>query len=231
VWDAADLSQYLGPWRFRQEIREEDDEVGVATGLAWTPTGGDVLFIETSCVPGRGQLILTGQLGDVMQESAKAALTYARSRAAELGLPPDFHEKCDIHVHVPAGAIPKDGPSAGVTMATSIVSSLAKLPVHKEIGMTGEITLRGKVLPIGGLKEKVLAAHRAGLETIIFPRENEKDLEEIPEQIRRELNFVPVGHIDDVLNLALWHQKRAEKVHLEVSSSQSESAPRAAHEG
>ena len=212
-----DVPSYLGPWRFRQEIRDEDDEVGVATGLAWTPTGGEVLFVETSCVPGRGQLTLTGQLGEVMQESAKAALTYARSRAEHLGLPPNFHEKCDIHVHVPAGAIPKDGPSAGITLATSIISSLCRQPVHKEVGMTGEITLRGKVLPIGGLKEKVLAAHRAGLETILFPKENEKDLEEIPAQVRQELKMIPVDHMDQVLNLALWREKRPEKVHLQVT--------------
>ena len=220
VVSAADVAQYLGPWRFRQEIRDEDDEVGVATGLAWTPTGGDVLFIETSCVPGRGQLTLTGHLGDVMQESARAALTYARSRAEHLGLPADFHEKCDIHIHVPAGAIPKDGPSAGITMAVSIISALAKLPVHKEVGMTGEITLRGKVLPIGGLKEKVLAAHRARLETVVIPKDNLKDLEEIPAQIRQEVKIVPVENVDEVLNVALWREKRKEKVRLEVSSSE-----------
>ncbi len=216
VVEAAHLSQYLGPWRFRQEIRDEDDEVGVATGLAWTPTGGDVLFIETSCVPGRGRLTLTGSLGEVMQESAKAALTYARSRAEQLGLPTDFHEKCDIHVHVPAGAIPKDGPSAGVTMTVSIISALAKLPVHKEVGMTGEVTLRGKVLPIGGLKEKVLAAHRAGLEIVLIPQENEKDVEEIPSQIRQDLKIIPVRHVDEVLNIALWRERRPETVRLEV---------------
>jgi ATP-dependent Lon protease len=216
--EGKDVGQYLGPWRFRQEIRDEDDEVGVATGLAWTPTGGDVLFIETSSVPGRGHLTLTGHLGEVMQESAKAAVTYARSRAQQLGLATDFHEKSDLHVHVPAGAIPKDGPSAGITMAVSIVSALAKIPVHKEVGMTGEITLRGKVLPIGGLKEKVLAAHRAGLEIILFPKENEKDLEEIPEQVRKELRMIPVEHVDQVLNHALWREKRPEKVQLEVNA-------------
>ncbi len=224
----ADIAGYLGPWRFRQEIRDEDDEVGIATGLAWTPVGGEVLFVETSCTPGRGQLLLTGKLGDVMQESAKAALTYARSRAEHLGLPVDFHEKCDIHVHVPAGAIPKDGPSAGITIATSIISSLCKLPVHREVGMTGEITLRGKVLPIGGLKEKVLAAHRAGLQTVLYPQENEKDLEEIPAQVRQEVKLVPVSHMDQVLNVALWREKRQEKVQLEVA--QNENLPQAAQQ-
>ncbi|MHB1007369.1 MAG: endopeptidase La [Chloroflexota bacterium] len=218
--DAGELGPYLGPWRFRQEIRDEDDEIGVATGLAWTPTGGDVLFIETACVPGRGQLTLTGHLGDVMQESAKAALTYARSRAEHLGLSPNFHEKCDLHIHVPAGAIPKDGPSAGITMAVSIVSALAKRRVHKEVGMTGEITLRGKVLPIGGLKEKVLAAHRAGLEIILFPKENEKDLEEIPVQVRRELKMIPVEHVDQVLAHALWPEQRPEPVQIHVGTAQ-----------
>jgi ATP-dependent Lon protease len=226
---AADVARYLGPWRFRQEIRDEDDEVGVATGLAWTPTGGEVLFIETSCVPGRGNLILTGHLGDVMQESAKAALTYARSRSEALGLAPNFQEKCDIHVHIPAGAIPKDGPSAGITLATSIISALCKFPVHKEVGMTGELTLRGKVLPIGGLKEKVLAAHRAGMETVIIPSENEKDLEEIPAQIKHELKIIPVDHMDQVLNIALWREKRPEKVELKVASAGT--AAQAAQEG
>lgn len=218
VVDSKDLSQYLGPWRFRQEIRDEDDEVGLATGLAWTPTGGDVLFIETSAVPGRGHLTLTGHLGEVMQESAKAAVTYARSRATQFGLPQDFHEKIDLHVHVPAGAIPKDGPSAGITMAVSIVSALTKVKVHKEVGMTGEITLRGKVLPIGGLKEKVLAAHRAGLEVVLFPRENEKDLDEIPEQVRKEIKLVPVDHVDQVLNYALWQESQPKPVTMEVGS-------------
>ncbi|MHB1132580.1 MAG: endopeptidase La [Chloroflexota bacterium] len=203
-----DIATFLGAWRFRHEIRDEDDEIGVATGLAWTPTGGEVLFVETSCVPGRGQLVLTGQLGEVMQESVRAALTYIRSRADKLGLPTNFHEKWDIHVHVPAGAVPKDGPSAGITMATSLVSSLTKRPVHKEVGMTGEITLRGKVLPIGGLKEKVLAAHRAGLETVLFPQENEKDLDEIPAQVRQEVKLIPVSNVDQVISVALWAEKR-----------------------
>ncbi|MBI2917007.1 MAG: endopeptidase La [Chloroflexi bacterium] len=198
-----DLATYLGPTRFRSETAEASDEVGVATGLAWTPVGGEILHVEATIVPGRGNLILTGKLGDVMQESAKAALTYARSRAESLGAPKDFYEKYDIHVHLPAGAIPKDGPSAGITMTTALVSALTKRPVRREVGMTGEVTLRGKVLPIGGLKDKVLAAHRAGLKRIIMPKDNEKDLPEIPEQVRRELHFVLVDHMDQVLQEAL----------------------------
>lgn len=208
------LQEYLGTWRFRYEVAETADEVGVATGLAWTPQGGDVLFVEATMVPGRGNLILTGKLGEVMQESAQAALTYARSRAASLGASEDFYEKKDVHIHVPAGAIPKDGPSAGVTLAVALVSALIQRPVSKEIAMTGEITLRGKVLPVGGIKEKVLAAHRAGIKKVILPKENEKDLEEVPQQIKQELCFLPVEHIDEVLKLALKEPKEEELLSL-----------------
>jgi len=197
------LHDYLGAEKFRYEVAEEADEVGVATGLAWTPAGGDVLFVEATLVPGKGNLILTGKLGDVMQESARAALTYARSRAASLGAPEDFYEKTDVHIHVPAGAIPKDGPSAGITMAVALVSALTRRLVSKEVGMTGEITLRGKVLPVGGIKEKFLAAHRAGIKKIVLPKENEKDLEEVPEHIRKELQFTLIDNIDAVLEVAL----------------------------
>ena len=197
------LHGYLGPEKFRYEVAEEVDEVGVATGLAWTPAGGDVLFVEATLIPGKGELILTGKLGGVMQESARAALTYARSRAASLGIPENFYERTDVHIHVPAGAIPKDGPSAGITMAVALVSALTKHPASKEVGMTGEVTLRGKVLPVGGVKEKVLAAHRAGIRKIILPKENEKDLEEIPEHIRGELQFIFVDNIDQALEAAL----------------------------
>ncbi len=198
-----ELEEYLGHRQFRNEVTEEQDEVGVATGLAWTETGGDVLFVEATMLPGHGSLQLTGQLGDVMQESARAALTYARSRAAALGIDPNFWDHSDIHIHVPAGAVPKDGPSAGVTMATAITSAITKRPVNKDVAMTGEITLRGKVLPVGGIKEKMLAAHRAGVKTVCLPRENAKDLDELPSEVREAIQFVPVDHVDDVLNQAL----------------------------
>ncbi len=200
---AENLHQYLGPVRFRYEVSEEADEVGVATGLAWTQTGGDILFVEATPVTGKGNLILTGKLGEVMQESARAALTYARSRAASLGVDENFYEKKDIHIHVPAGAIPKDGPSAGVTMAIAVISALTRRPVAKDVGMTGEITLRGKILPVGGIKEKVLAANRAGVKWVILPKDNEKDLEEIPQEIREKLQFTLVDHIDQALDIAL----------------------------
>ncbi|OFW56364.1 MAG: endopeptidase La [Candidatus Solincola sediminis] len=198
-----DLHAMLGPIRFRFEVLEEEDEVGVATGLAWTEAGGDVLFVEAQVMPGDGQLILTGKLGDVMQESAKAALTYCRSVAGLYGVDHDFFKENDMHVHVPAGAIPKDGPSAGVTMATALISAITKRKVRKEVGMTGEITLRGKVLPIGGLKEKTLAAHRSGVKTVLLPAENEKYLEDIPDFIRNELEFIPVKHIEEIFKVAL----------------------------
>jgi len=204
-----DLHELLGPSRFRFEVLEEADEVGVATGLAWTEAGGDVLFVESQVMPGDGDLILTGKLGDVMQESAKAALTYCRSVADRYGVESGFFKNNDMHVHVPAGAIPKDGPSAGVTIATALMSSITQRKVRKEVGMTGEITLRGKVLPIGGLKEKVLAAHRAGVKKVIIPEENQKYLEEIPAFIRRDLKFVPVKHIEEVFKIALHPDGKA----------------------
>ncbi len=204
------LHDYLGPRKFRYEIAEEADEVGVATGLAWTPAGGDVIFVEAALVPGKGNLILTGKLGEVMQESAKAALTHVRSltarEQAELDIPKDFYEKNDVHIHVPAGAIPKDGPSAGVTMAVALASAVAKRLVSKDIGMTGEITLRGKVLPVGGIRDKILAAHRAGLKRVILPKENEKDLEEVPQEVKEELQFIFVENIDEALKSALRDQ-------------------------
>lgn len=197
------LEEFLGKPRFRFGQAEIRDQVGAATGLAYTTAGGDTLAIEVSVVPGKGKLTLTGKLGDVMKESAQAAFSYIRSRAKELNIDPEFHEKNDIHIHVPEGAIPKDGPSAGITMATALVSALTGRAVRKEVGMTGEITLRGRVLPIGGLKEKSLAAHRAGLKTIIIPKENEKDLEDIPESVREDLTYIPVEHLDEVLEHAL----------------------------
>jgi ATP-dependent Lon protease len=199
---SSDLHEYLGPQRFKHEAGTERDEVGVATGLAWTPTGGEILLIESAVVPGKGNLILTGQLGEVMKESAMAALTYLRSRADALNLPQDFHEKWDIHIHVPSGAVPKDGPSAGVTITTSLASSLTKRPVRKEIAMTGEITLRGNILPVGGIRDKILAAHRAGIKIVFLPKENEKDLEEIPEDVKKSLSIVLVEHMDEILSQA-----------------------------
>jgi len=200
---AQSLVKYLGPPQFTFGLAEEEDEIGVATGIAWTEAGGDLLNVEVTLMEGKGGLILTGQLGEVMQESAQAALSYARSHAKELGIAHYEFDKLDIHVHVPEGAIPKDGPSAGVTIATALISALARRPVHHEVAMTGEITLRGKVLPIGGLKEKVLAAHRAGLKTILIPKKNEKDMVEIPKKVRRDLNFVFVERMEEVLPIAL----------------------------
>lgn len=197
--DALDLDDLLGPPRFRSEMLLGEDEAGVVTGLAWTPTGGDVLFVEASVVPGNGQLTLTGQLGDVMKESARAALTYARSRARSLNIPTDFAQICDIHIHVPAGAVPKDGPSAGITMASALISALTERPAYKHVAMTGEITLRGKVLPIGGVKEKLLAAQRAGVRTVLLPKANAPDLRELPEETRQQLDIVLVEHMDEVL--------------------------------
>ncbi|MBO1625446.1 endopeptidase La [Bacillus arachidis] len=197
------ITDLLGKHIFRYGQAETKDQVGMATGLAYTAAGGDTLAIEVSVSPGKGKLILTGKLGDVMKESAQAAFSYIRSRAEELHIDPDFHEKNDIHIHVPEGAVPKDGPSAGITMATALISALTGVPVSKEVGMTGEITLRGRVLPIGGLKEKTLSAHRAGLTKIILPAENEKDLDDIPESVKENLTFVLVSHLDEVLEHAL----------------------------
>ncbi|QGQ47433.1 endopeptidase La [Metabacillus sediminilitoris] len=202
------LEEFLGKHRFRYGQAELEDQIGVVTGLAYTTVGGDTLSIEVSVAPGKGKLILTGKLGDVMKESAQAAFSYIRSRAQELHIDPEFHEKNDIHIHVPEGAVPKDGPSAGITMATALVSALTGRPVRKEVGMTGEITLRGRVLPIGGLKEKTLSAHRAGLKKIIAPKENEKDLDDIPESVRNELTFVLVSHLDEVLKHALAEEQK-----------------------
>ncbi len=197
------LAGYLGPPRYSWGVAECEDEVGLATGVSWTPMGGDTMGIEVTLMEGRGNLLLTGQLGDVMKESAQAGLSYARSWATRYGIDPARFEKLDIHVHVPAGAIPKDGPSAGVTMTTALISALTRRPVRRDVAMTGEITLRGKVLPIGGLKDKVLAAHRAGIRTMILPRKNEKDLVEIPAHVRRRLKFVPVDDMSEVLDTAL----------------------------
>jgi len=203
VITAGNLAKYLGPPKFLREEEMEKNEVGVVTGLAWTPVGGEVLFVEATVMKGKGALTLTGQLGDVMKESVQAALSYIRSRTAELQIPEDVYSNLDIHVHVPAGAIPKDGPSAGVTMATALVSVLTKIPVRKDVAMTGEITLRGKVLPIGGLKEKILAAARLGVTTVVIPIQNKKDLEDVPKTILKKLKIVTASTIDEVLAVAL----------------------------
>lgn len=197
------VSNYLGAYKYQETFAELEDEIGLATGMAWTQAGGDILFVEVALMPGRGKLILTGQLGDVMKESAEAAFSYIRSRWQNLKLDKDFYKKIDIHVHVPEGAIPKDGPSAGITLTTSIVSALTRRPVRRDVSMTGEVTLRGRVLEIGGVKEKVIAAHRAGIKTILLPKENKKDIVKIPKEIKDEISFKFVSHMDQVLRVAL----------------------------
>jgi ATP-dependent Lon protease len=200
---AEKVTEYLGVPRFRPTVAEEKEEIGVATGLAWTEVGGEILVTEATLMPGRGHLTLTGKLGDVMQESAQAAMSWVRSKADELGIPKEFNKKTDVHIHVPEGAIPKDGPSAGITLATALVSALTRVATRTDVAMTGEITLRGKVLPIGGVKEKVLAAHRAGIKTIIMPKDNEKDLADIPKNVLDTMNMYLVGHMDEVLKIAM----------------------------
>ena len=203
----AELGKYLGPAKFALSLTEKKNEIGVVTGLAWTQAGGEILSIEATTMVGKGNLILTGQLGDVMKESAQAALSYARSKARILGIDENFFQKNDIHVHVPAGAIPKDGPSAGIAITTALISAIARRPVRREVAMTGEVTLRGNTLEIGGLKEKALAAHRAGAKIVIIPKDNQKDLNEIPKEARDELKFIPVSNMDQVLNEALVPDK------------------------
>jgi ATP-dependent Lon protease len=197
------VNEFLGVAKFRDSQVHEKSEVGLVTGLAWTEVGGSILQTEVQVLDGKGKLTLTGQLGDVMQESAQAALSYIRSRSAHLGLPRDFYRNVDIHVHVPEGAIPKDGPSAGITLATALASALTKIPVRRDIAMTGEVTLRGKVLAIGGLKEKLLAAHRAGVFEAIMPKENEKDVVDLPEALRKVMKLHFVESMDEVLHIAL----------------------------
>ncbi|MCX7773314.1 MAG: endopeptidase La, partial [Clostridia bacterium] len=197
------IKEYLGAKKFLFDKTNEIDEIGIVRGLAWTPVGGDTMPIEVNLMPGDGFLELTGQLGDVMKESARIARSFIRSVANEYGIESDFHKRNDIHIHVPEGAIPKDGPSAGITLATALISALTQIPARKNVAMTGEITLRGKVLPIGGLKEKVLAAHRAGVDTVLIPMENKKDIEDIPENVRKVLRIIPVAHMDEVIKHAL----------------------------
>jgi ATP-dependent Lon protease len=207
--DAPQVSRYLKAPRFTWGIAEEFDEIGVATGLVVTDEGGDVIPVEVTLMDGKPNFILTGQLGDVMQESARAAMSYVHSRARELGIKHTAFEEHSIHIHVPAGAIPKDGPSAGITLGLALISALTARRVRRDVAMTGEITLRGRVLPIGGLKQKVLAAHRAGICTVLFPKKNEKDLEEIPEDVRREMQLVPVNSMDEVVKFALLERPAA----------------------
>jgi ATP-dependent Lon protease len=203
VVDAGDITTYLGPERYSFGLAEEKDEIGVATGVYWSPTGGDTLSIEVLPMRGKGLLQLTGQLGDVMKESAQAALSYARYRAEQLGIDPNYFDEHNIHVHVPEGAVPKDGPSAGITLTTALISAMTGRAVRRDVAMTGEVTLRGKVLPIGGLKEKTLAAHRAGIKTFILPKDNAKDIAELPQKIRDDLQLIPVSSMDEVLRIAL----------------------------
>jgi ATP-dependent Lon protease len=217
------IEKYLGVRRYRYGKAEEKNQVGQVTGLAWTEAGGELLTIEAAVVPGKGKLTHTGQLGEVMTESIQAAMTVVRSRANVLGIDPDFHQKLDVHIHVPEGATPKDGPSAGVGMCTSLVSALCDIPVRGDVAMTGEITLRGEVLPIGGLKEKLLAAHRGGISKVLIPQENEKDLAEIPKNIKDKLTIVPVKWIDGVLEQALTHMPVPE-----TQSEGAESKPKSA---
>ncbi|MCK4267908.1 MAG: endopeptidase La [Actinomycetia bacterium] len=216
---ASNMQEFLGPAQFRYGMAEQKDQIGLATGLAWTEVGGDVMGVEATVLKGKSELMLTGRLGDVMKESATAAVSYIRSRAIDLGIDDDFNKNLDIHIHVPGGAIPKDGPSAGITMAVALISALTKRPVDRSVSMTGEITLRGRVLPIGGIKEKVLAAHRAGIKKVIMPRDNEKDLDLVPKNVRKELKFIFVEHMDEVLAAAFPKRSRAPKKVAKTASS------------
>ena len=214
--DGEKVEDLLGPPRFSQEMLQDEDQVGIATGAAWTAAGGAILFIEVNLMPGKGNLTLTGQLGDVMQESARAALTYTRSQAEILGIDSERFEKTDIHIHLPEGAVPKDGPSAGVSLATALISAFTNRPIYRDVSMTGETTLRGRVLPVGGIREKALAARRAGIKKFILPKKNERDLENIPEQLREDLEFVLVEKVSEVVEVAL-HPVRPHVVKTAVS--------------
>jgi len=200
---SSTIERFLGPPQFFNLEAERQDEVGVATAIAWTENGGEIMPVEVLLMEGKGNLQITGQIGSVMQESAQAALSYLKSRSRELGIEPDVYEHVDIHIHIPEGAIPKDGPSAGITIATALISAFTGRPTNKDVGMTGEITLRGRILPIGGVREKVLAAHRSGLKTVILPKRNQKDLIDVPKRARSEIHIVPVDHMDQVLEVAL----------------------------
>ncbi|MCK4468224.1 MAG: endopeptidase La, partial [Desulfobacterales bacterium] len=206
------LQKYMGVPKYLPEMDQEKSQVGLSTGLAWTQAGGEVLYVEASLIRGKGDLIVTGQLGDVMQESARAAVTYAKANLSSYKIKENLFENHDVHIHVPAGAIPKDGPSAGIAMATALISTLTNKPICKDVAMTGEITLRGRVLPVGGLKEKSLGALRAGIHTIILPEKNKKDLTEIPANVRRKIKFVPVSNMDEVLSISIEKQKKSKQL-------------------
>jgi ATP-dependent Lon protease len=224
VIDGPKLTELLGPWKFRDLEAEKKNEVGAATGLAWTEVGGQILTTECTLMEGKGKLTITGKLGEVMQESAQAAMSYVRSRALTLGLPRDFYRNLDVHIHIPEGAIPKDGPSAGITLATVICSALTGIPVRGDVAMTGEITLRGRVLPIGGLKEKLMAAHRHGIMEAIMPRENERDLPDIPDAIKKTMKLNFVQSMDEVLRIALEREIVALPVTAAAVEAQGEEA-------
>ena len=219
------LSQYLGVKQFRYGLAEDNDQIGQVTGLAWTETGGELLTIEAVVIPGKGKTSRTGQLEDVMQESIQVAHSVVRSRADVLGIKQDFYENTDIHIHVPEGSVKKDGPSAGTAMTTAIVSALTRIPVRADVAMTGEMTLRGEVLPIGGLKEKLLAAHRGGIKTVLIPKENEKDLSEIPKNIKQKLEIIPVQWIDEVLQVSLVKMPEPQRESQVVSGVEAEHEP------
>ena len=215
----SNINEFLGIKKFKYGELENEDKIGVVTGLAWTEFGGEILKIETVNMPGKGRMQITGKLGDVMQESVKAAKSYVRSKSLDFGIIPPIFEKKDFHIHVPEGATPKDGPSAGIGMVTSIVSSITKIPVRRDIAMTGEVTITGQVLPIGGLKEKLLAAHRAGIKEVLIPKDNEKDLSDIPEKVKNDIKLTTVGIVDDVLKIALTKElKRVDWVEVEKIS-------------
>jgi ATP-dependent Lon protease len=220
-----ELREFLGAIKYTSEVAERTEETGVATGLAWTSVGGEILFIEVTRMFGTGKMQLTGQLGDVMKESAHAALSYVRTNAEKYGIPKDFLEKSDVHVHIPAGAMPKDGPSAGITMFTALVSLLSALRIRHDVAMTGEISLRGRVLPVGGIKEKVLAAHRAGIKRVIMPERNKADLEEVPKEVRDELEFVFVHKLDEVLQAALERMPEPSAAYKEQLANQETPVP------
>lgn len=229
ILEAKNIQKFLGPIKYSASMMEKKDEIGMTTGLAWTEAGGDILFIEVALMAGKGQLIMTGQLGDVMKESAQAAMSYIRARAVSLGIPEKFYQKMDVHVHVPEGAVPKDGPSAGLAITTAIVSALTKIPVRRIVAMTGEITLRGRALEIGGVKEKVIAAHRAGIKTIILPKDNKKDLEDVPKEVLKDLEFKFVSHLDEVLEIALVKPLKVKAKVPVVSEEEKELQKTSAH--
>jgi ATP-dependent Lon protease len=228
IFTPATVEKFLGPPQFFMTEAERQDEIGVAAAVAWTESGGEIMPVEVLILEGKGNLQITGQIGEVMQESAQAALSYLKSRARELDIDPEYFERLDVHIHIPEGAIPKDGPSAGITMATALISAFTEREVYKEVGMTGEITLRGRVLPVGGVREKILAAHRAGLKTILLPERNLKDLVDVPRKVRDDLTLIPVIHMDQVLKVALHPAQegpgRYKKVRVPETSGEETSA-------